>query len=317
MVRRPTVSVVLPWHQNTRYVFEAINSIKASDGVNIELLLIDDRLNPIRDEIGSLSKATTFSSGYSAAVNAGAKLATGDYVALMNSDDLVHPKRFISQIETLERNQTKLNFAKIRKVNESGKRKLHKSEEFSEEQFLKSSLLISSHLANATLLTKTQYWQNEIKFPEIPHGADWLLSAELSKKFEDWSFLPEEVYFYRQHRKQLTKNSHGISKKIDVAWENLNRTLGLPPLRAEIGTKLIFLKANKTDLDRNFKKDLDSLLGWKKEFSKQYPSLERILTRRIHIYMTISRNPRMLNLLPVYNARSIYWKMKHSESGES
>lgn len=106
------VSVVMPFHRIDPYLFEAIESIRASQGVSLDYILVADL--PVVDQVESLRSkyasdkrirfAVNSGIGVVAARNTGLSLARHDYVAVMDSDDISAIDRLRKQSEFLARN---------------------------------------------------------------------------------------------------------------------------------------------------------------------------------------------------------------------
>ncbi len=98
----PTISVIVPVYKVERFLPRCINSILSQSFTDFELILIDDG-SP--DKCGAIcdsyaAKDTRIkvihqkNAGVFAARNAGLAVATGDYVALIDSDDWIHNTYF-------------------------------------------------------------------------------------------------------------------------------------------------------------------------------------------------------------------------------
>jgi glycosyltransferase involved in cell wall biosynthesis len=99
----PLVSVVIPSYNYGHFVTEAVDSALAQSYPNIEVLVVDDgstddtrqRLEPYGERIRYIYQAN---SGLSAARNTGIREARGEWVALLDADDLWHPDKTILQL---------------------------------------------------------------------------------------------------------------------------------------------------------------------------------------------------------------------------
>lgn len=98
----PLISVIVPVYKVEEYLCACIDSILAQTYENLEIILVDDgspdnsgkicdeyaekdsRIKVIHKENGGLSDAR----------NAGLDVASGEYIAFIDSDDSVHPKMF-------------------------------------------------------------------------------------------------------------------------------------------------------------------------------------------------------------------------------
>ncbi len=99
----PVVSVVIPTHNRRALLLEAVESVLAQRGVEPEVIVVDDgstdeteaALWPRRDRVIYLRQAAR---GVSAARNAGAAVARGEWLAFLDSDDLWQPDKLAAQL---------------------------------------------------------------------------------------------------------------------------------------------------------------------------------------------------------------------------
>ncbi len=104
----PRVSVVIPTYNRAHLVGHTIDSVLAQSFPGIEIIVIDDGS---RDETPAVLAAygdrirvlRQPNNGMNPARNAGLALARGEYVALLDSDDLWLPFKIALQVELLER----------------------------------------------------------------------------------------------------------------------------------------------------------------------------------------------------------------------
>jgi hypothetical protein len=106
----PRVSVVMAVHNGERFVAEAIESLRVQTFRDFELVVVDDGstdatprivegLASDDDRIRLHSQANT---GYPEALNVGWRLARGEYVAILDADDLAEPGRLERQLAYLD-----------------------------------------------------------------------------------------------------------------------------------------------------------------------------------------------------------------------
>lgn len=111
--KNPKVSVVVPIYNVERYLRECLDSILSQTLKDIEIILVDDGspddCGKIIDEYAELDKRIITvhqkNSGYSAAVNKGIELASGEYIGIIESDDFIEPDMY----EVLYKNAKKYN----------------------------------------------------------------------------------------------------------------------------------------------------------------------------------------------------------------
>ncbi|MFP6641762.1 MAG: glycosyltransferase [Myxococcota bacterium] len=95
----PLFTVVIPLYNHERYIREAVESVLAQNEADLELVIVDDdSTDGSRERVEALDdpRIRYFSqenSGAHAAINRGIELAGGEWVAVLNSDDIFHPDR--------------------------------------------------------------------------------------------------------------------------------------------------------------------------------------------------------------------------------
>lgn len=103
----PLVSVVLPVRNGGKFLTEAVQSILSQTFENLELILVNDHSTD--DAIESLDKSDSrlkiincIGNGVVDAFNTGFEVASGIFIARMDSDDISLPERIQQQLDYLE-----------------------------------------------------------------------------------------------------------------------------------------------------------------------------------------------------------------------
>lgn len=105
----PRVTVLMTYYNKRAYLLEAVHSVLASTFKDLELLLVDDAstdgglelVRAIGDpRIRILESAVN--TGRAAAANRGYDAARGEYVAVMDADDVMHPERLAEQVAYMD-----------------------------------------------------------------------------------------------------------------------------------------------------------------------------------------------------------------------
>lgn len=122
------VSVIIPVYNVENYIEECLNSVINQTYKNLEIILVDDgspdgsgkicdeyaikdeRIKVIHKENGGLSSAR----------NVALDIATGDYVAFVDSDDYVDENTFSQAVESLEQTEADVCMFSHRAVTENG-----------------------------------------------------------------------------------------------------------------------------------------------------------------------------------------------------
>ncbi len=110
MINNPKITIVTPVYNSVEYIEETIQSVLNQDYNNIEYIIVDGGSNDGTIEIiKKYSKKIDFfiserDLGMYDALNKGFKIATGKYLAWINSDDLYFKKSISKAIELMEKN---------------------------------------------------------------------------------------------------------------------------------------------------------------------------------------------------------------------
>nr|WP_246722809.1 glycosyltransferase [Aliikangiella sp. G2MR2-5] len=127
MEQAKLVSVVLPTQNRAFCIERAVESVLNQTYQNIEVIIIDDGSTDNTAEIvkqwqGKVSYHFEKCDGASKARNVGIKMAKGDYLAFIDSDDFWERDKLRQQVELLEKNpELGLSFTNGVIINENGK----------------------------------------------------------------------------------------------------------------------------------------------------------------------------------------------------
>jgi glycosyltransferase involved in cell wall biosynthesis len=104
-MRGPLVSVIVAVYDGERFIGATLESIFAQDYAPIEVIVVDDGSKDRSSEIaGSFERVNLLcqaNAGPAAARNAGLERAKGDFVAVVDADDLMPPDKLTVQISYL------------------------------------------------------------------------------------------------------------------------------------------------------------------------------------------------------------------------
>ena len=109
--REPLVSVIMPAYNAEAYIAEAVSSILDQSWRNLELIIVDDAsTDSTADIIRGLTDprirllTNSRNLGISASTNRAVDASRGEYLALMDDDDISMPDRLKAQVTSLENN---------------------------------------------------------------------------------------------------------------------------------------------------------------------------------------------------------------------
>lgn len=221
----PLISVVVPCYNHATMVREALRSVWAQDYANLELLVLDDAS---RDDsvkvIGEVVAEPDFgprfggrvqvvvhegNRGAHRTINQGLSLARGEYVTILNSDDVYAPTRLSRLLAALQAQGSQLAFSNVAFIDARGAdvtqsdlfaQRLHRSQvdiaAFPSVGFaaLKQNVAIST----GNLLFTRGLAERLGGFAPLAYCHDWdfVLRALL---LTEPAWVPEPLYRYRFH----------------------------------------------------------------------------------------------------------------------
>ncbi|HYG77910.1 MAG TPA: glycosyltransferase family A protein [Planctomycetota bacterium] len=103
-MRRPDVSVVIPTYNYGRYIGEAVESALRQTLPPLEIIVVDDgSTDNTQSELRSFAGRITYhrqeNSGVSAARNRGIRAARGEWIAMLDADDIWRPEKLALQMQ--------------------------------------------------------------------------------------------------------------------------------------------------------------------------------------------------------------------------
>lgn len=108
--KRGTISVVIPYYNMGKYIDECVNSIKESVYENIEIIIVNDGSND--ESVEALKKYRNDktvkvidieNAGLANARNVGASVASGEFIAFLDADDMVEKSFYSKAVNILNR----------------------------------------------------------------------------------------------------------------------------------------------------------------------------------------------------------------------
>lgn len=125
------VSVVIPSYNHAAYIEQAILSVLNQEGVETEVVVVDDGstdgskelLNELSQKWPSERLQVIFqqNQGAHAAINNGLKVCRFEFLAILNSDDYFHPQRFQKLLSQMQAEKGDLIFSKVSHVDGQGR----------------------------------------------------------------------------------------------------------------------------------------------------------------------------------------------------
>ncbi len=236
-----TVSVIVPVYNVEKFINRCLASICNQTYDNLQIIVIDDgstdRSSQICDDWATRDDRITVihqpNKGVSAARNCGIRLATGHYIAFVDSDDWIEPDMYEQLVQTLYKDQDAqlciceyfwYGFERRRAFSSGGKIRLNKKEAM--QQLLKfdypTSLyfcLYRSSVIKDNYLNETIYYWEDLEY-------QWRILKLIKfvtickKPFYHLTINPESVTHQNLNERHFTtfKASNHIKEDIEIFY---------------------------------------------------------------------------------------------------
>ena len=186
----PFVTILLPYYQKERYIFQAVETILKQSFRNFELIIIFDeyfrknhqvykKLNILRKKdkrVKIIRNKKNLGAGKSR--NIGLLKSKGKYIAFIDSDDLWHKKKLEIQTKFMIKNKLKFCHTNYYVVNELNQRigKFKAPKKLIYKELIKScDIGLSTVMIERSILKLCQ-------FPKLKTKEDFVVWLNLSKK---------------------------------------------------------------------------------------------------------------------------------------
>jgi len=210
-------SVIIPVYNTQAYLRDALDSIAAQTRPVKEVIILDDgsrepvRLPKYYKDLNIRVYRTT-NQGLPSARNVAATLCTGEYLALLDSDDAWHPNKIALQEEAmLARPEAPLCFTKITYIPPQARSYRYPSG--CRVQMLRT-LWERNYIFPSTAMIRRSAWLRCGGEESMLWGADdWELWWRLAR-LGPFVFIPEPLTYYRRHPEQMTRKIYKMSLDI-------------------------------------------------------------------------------------------------------
>jgi len=211
------VSIVVAAYNAEKYISETINSVLSQTYKHWELIIVDDcSTDKTHEIIKNFQKKhdnvycyTLEKNSGSAAKprNTGIQKSKGQFIAILDADDLWQPEKLAKQIRYLKNTNADLVYTSFSYIYENGKEVFYKSRQISN---LTSLLIQNSILLSSVLMKNTP----DITFTEnhkIRIGEDYFLWLCLKNKGYKFALLKENLTSYRYLENSMLHRSPSLS----------------------------------------------------------------------------------------------------------
>lgn len=184
----PKISVVIPLHNSEEFMDRSIRSVLEQTHDNFELILVDDASSD-----GTLARCYGYAeederiqvvplksnTGSGGARNAGLDVASGRYVAFLDSDDAWKPRKLEIQAGAMAAAGTALTYTDYASFTDCG-RPLSRTK--LDRQMSYGRLLVRPAIAGGSTVMYDRHAFPDVRFPNIAKSEDYAFFLELCRK---------------------------------------------------------------------------------------------------------------------------------------
>ncbi len=269
----PKVSVILPVYNGEQFLREAINSVLAQTFTGFELLLINDgstdgseaiiqsygdpRIVYIKNEKNS---------GLISSLNKAVVIASGDYIARMDADDICLPERLQLQTQWLDDNPSTAVVASFNiLIDENGHEQgfSEKDRRYVTASQIRSRMPKENCLTHPSVMGHTEIFKAYSYSFSQPHIEDYDLWLRLLADGHVLEKIPKPLLLYRVHQTSVTQSqlrktnfflTHFRCKKAYLAARMKKGKLNSFDLRVAAEAALDLVRATAKSLKRRLQK---------------------------------------------------------------
>ena len=211
------ISVIIPVYNGEKYLERCVNSVLNQTHTDIELILVDDgssdkSLQICNDFASADSRVCVIhkeNGGVSTARNAGLEIATGEYIAFVDSDDYIEPDMYENMLNKALEHKCQVVLCDC--VKEHGTHKELYSHNIRdgfynrkqlEEEYFPHLLMMENVEYPATISNWLLLWKKELNSPQmryepgIRYSEDLLFGAKLLYAAESFYYMKGETYYH-------------------------------------------------------------------------------------------------------------------------
>ncbi len=229
----PKVSIIIPLFNQKKYVAEAINSCLDQTYTNIEIIVVNDGstdnpetvLDHYKEKIKVINQ---LNKGLAGARNTGIRKAAGEYIQLLDADDLLEEDKIERQLQLMNGNRKRLSYCRIDVLNNKDKSISNRTTYEFEDIFSHYYLFwkpyptpIHSLIFHRDIFEKYGLFEEDLKANE-----DRYFLAKLSHEGIKFKYYSFRGGLYRKHQASMNADPVFMINSIVEFYTKINTELG-------------------------------------------------------------------------------------------
>jgi glycosyltransferase involved in cell wall biosynthesis len=220
--------VIIPNYNYGRFLRETIESVLSQTYPSFEIVVVDDgstdeSLEILRTYGERVRVLTQRNQGVSAARNHGISESRGDFVALLDADDVWLPTKLTQQMRLFDQAQVGMVYCGLRYVDTTGKPLYDRCDGESGNVLTAMTLLRGSGVpasGSSALLRRACFERTGLFDEKLTTAADWDMWRRVACHYEI-RFVPQPLVLYRQHQNAMHWNVGRLEHDMQLALDKL------------------------------------------------------------------------------------------------
>lgn len=227
----PKVSVIIPHYNMHSFLPQAVESVANQEYDNIELIIVDDGSDEMlhRELLSADNLPTKLLEiehiGKPTAVNQGFEKSSGDYLTILDADDLLPKRSLLQRVRALEKNKADLCIGSF-EVSYNGEKQAVRSIDVflneSNDEIIDAFLtwIVAPLHQNAMLFSRKLLERVGQMDPQMLRGQDKDFGIRLLRKSKKTILIKEPVYVYNRYDRPIERRLYnrymGLKYKLIV-----------------------------------------------------------------------------------------------------
>ena len=236
MKKSGVISVIIPVYGVEKYLEDCIESITGQTYKDLEVILVDDgspdRCGEICDRYARMDSRIVAvhqkNSGAAAARNTGLRMATGEYVTFVDSDDYLEPDAYENLVKAMADHDADISQGEMNFIDVNGRETIDGHKEttvYSATEYL-ARFPEDWSCALSTVKLFRHHTLTDVFYEEGHCIDDEFFTYRGVMNARKIVCIPQVIYNYRQRASSVMKNQDTREKKSRDVFEFLEKRLG-------------------------------------------------------------------------------------------
>ena len=244
LYRQPLVSIIVPaYNTPTKYLREMVQSVEPQSYDNWELIIVDDASPDIglKQEISAIAKTNAKIKPFflkanhhiAGATNYGIHKASGEYVALLDHDDVLHPDALLRIVEKINNlPDVKFIYTDEVKLDERGRQ----YQPFFKPDWNADFLRSVNYITHFAVIQRKLLLELEGEDGNYNGAQDWELFLRITRILQPQQIahVSQILYYWRVHKNSTAQGLDAKPYVIDAQKRALNDDIKCRQVQAQV-----------------------------------------------------------------------------------